>query len=237
MAKPLTMLLKAYWCERWANEFLDGCLYCNTLSFHRKKDSQEGAVVIPGSNITQFKIGPHEFKVGPHGLKTVKRVTYRLDIADYINVFCMYSWAPPFEDSAKKRVILNKETQLGSLRTHEDTYGPYTVLVRDIPEFLRRLSKSVERPESQILSGEGNLVTYKLMDRIPKRDDMEDVIQLAFHKDSKFAGEKEYRFAFLLDRDKPGFFRLKIGSIRDIAVLLRTRELYDLIEVNGSKDF
>ena len=224
------MLLKAFKKEKWANEFLDGCIHCNTLSFHRKLDNQEGAVVIAGSNMTQFKIGQHE-------LKSVKCFTFRPNIADHINVFCMYSWAPPFEDSAKKRVILNKETQLGSLRTHEDTYGPYTVLVRDIPEFFRRLSESVERPESQILSGEGNLVTYKLMDRIPKRDDMEDVIQLAFHKDSKFAGEKEYRFAFLLDRDKPGFFRLKIGSIRDIAVLTRTRELYDLIEVNGSKDF
>ena len=232
MAKPLTMLLKAYWCERWANEFLDGCLYCNTLSFHREKDNQEGAVVIAGSNITQY-----QFKVGPHELKTVKRYTFRPDIADHINVFCMYSWAPPFEDSAKKRVILNKETQLGSLRTHEDTYGPYTVLIKNIPEFLRRLTKSVERPESQILSGEGNLVTYKLMDRIPKQDDIEGWIRLAFHKDSKYAGEKEYRFAFLLDRDKPGFFRLEIGSIRDIAVLTRTRELYDLIEVNGSKDF
>ena len=232
MAKPLTMLLKAYWCERWANEFLDGCLYCNTLSFHREKDNQEGAVVIAGSNITQY-----QFKVGPHELKTVKRYTFRPDIADHINVFCMYSWAPPFEDSAKKRVILNKETQLGSLRTHEDTYGPYTVLVRDIPEFLRRLTTAIKRPESQVLSGEGNLVKYELMDHIPKRDDMEDMIQLAFHKNPKYAAEKEYRFAFVLDRDKPGCFRLNIGSIRDIAVLLRTRELYDLIEVNGSKDF
>ena len=42
MAKPLMMLLKAYKCERWANEFLDGCLYCNTLSFHRKKTVKRG---------------------------------------------------------------------------------------------------------------------------------------------------------------------------------------------------
>ena len=116
MENALMMLLKAFKTENWANQFLDGLLYCNTLSFHRKKDKQEGAVVIPGSNITQFKVGPHE-------LKSVKSFTFRPGFADYINVFCMYSWAPPFDDRTKTRVILNKQTQLGSLPTLEDTYG------------------------------------------------------------------------------------------------------------------
>ena len=49
------MLLKAFKEGSWANEFLYGCLYCNTLSFHRKLDDQEGTAVILGSNIHQFK--------------------------------------------------------------------------------------------------------------------------------------------------------------------------------------
>ena len=229
MEKALMMLLKAYRCERWANEFLDGCLYCNTLSFHRDQDNQEGTVVIPGSNITQFKIGTLN-------LKTVKSFTYRPNRADYINVFCMYSWTPPFEDSSKKRVILNKETQLGSLRTLEDNYGPHAVLIRDIPEFFRRLTTAIERPESQVYHAEGNAVKYDLMDRIPK-DNMKDMIQLAFRKNPKYADEKEYRFVFVHDREEPGPFTLDIGSIRDIAVLSRTRELYDSITINESTDF
>ena len=224
------MLLKAFKKEKWANEFLDGCLHCNTLSFHRKLDNQEGVVVIAGSNMTQFKIGPHE-------LKSVKCFTFRPNIADHINVFCMYSWAPPFEDSAKKRVILNKETQLGSLRTLEDVYGPHAVLIRDLPEFFRRLTAAVERSESQVYLVRGNLVKYKLMNRIPKQDDMEGMIQLASHKNPKYASEKEYRFVLILDRDKPGPFRFDIGSIRDIAVQSKTRKLYDTIEINGSKEF
>ena len=230
MAKALMMLLKAFKRESWANELLDGCLYCNTLSFHRNIDDQEGTVVIAGSNITQFKIGPHE-------LKSVKRFTYRPNIVDHINVFCLYSWAPPFEDSSKERVILNKETQLSSLRTLEDTYGPHAVLIRDLPEFFRRLTTAIERPDSRVYSAKGNLVKYELMDRIPKQEDMKDMIQLAFHKNPKYASENEYRFIFVLDRDKPGPFRFDIGSIRDIAALSRTRELYDSIEINGSKDF
>ena len=230
MENALMMLLKAFKTENWANQFLDGLLYCNTLSFHRKKDKQEGAVVIPGSNITQFKVGPHE-------LKSVKSFTFRPGFADYINVFCMYSWAPPFDDRTKTRVILNKQTQLGSLPTLEDTYGSHAIMIRDIPEFFRRITNAVERSDSQVDTVRGSLVKYELMGHIPKQDDLEGMIQLAFRKNPKFADEKEYRFVFILDRDKPGPFRLDIGSIRDIAGLVKTSELYDLITVNGSADF
>ena len=224
------MLLKAFKQKDWANQFLDGCLYCNTLGFHRKKDSEEGAVVIPGSRITQFKIGSHE-------LKTVKSVTFRPDLAHHINIFCMYSWAPPFEDDTKKRVILNKKTQLGSLPTLEDTYGSHAVLIRDIPEFFGRITKAVEHSDSEVQIASGNLVEYELMGRIPKREDLDDVMQLAFHKNPKFADEKEYRFVFILDRDEAGPYRLEIGSIRDIAGLLRTSDLYESMKINGSTDF
>ena len=134
------------------------------------------------------------------------------------------------------RVILNKETQLGSLRILEDTYGPHAVLIRDIPEFLQRLTKAIERPENQVYHAEGSVVKYELMDRIPKGN-IEDMIQLAFRKNPKYADEKEYRFVFVPDREKPGPLRLHIGSIRDIAALTRTRELYDSISINGSKCF
>ena len=224
------MLLKAFKKESWANAFLDGDLYCNTLSFHRRVDNQEGAVVITGASLDKYK-----FEVGTHELKTVSCFTYRPNMADHINVFCMYSWTPPFEDSSKKRVILNKETQLGSLRTLEDTYGPFSVLIRDLPEFFRRLTTAIERPDSQVYCAEGNAVKYELMDRIPRS--MEDMIQLAFRKSPKYADEKEYRFMIVPDREESGPLKLSIGSIRDIAGLTRTRELYDTITINGSADF
>ena len=227
--KALMMLLKAFKEESWANELLDGCLYCNTLSFHREQDNHEGTVVIPGSNIHRFKIGTYE-------LKTVNNFSYRPNLTDYINVFCMYSWTPPFEDSSKKRVILNKEEQLGSLRILEDTYGPHAVVIRDIPEFLERLTIAIKRPENQVYRVQGSVVKYDLMDRIP-RSNIEEMIQLAFRKDSKYADEKEYRFVFIPDREEPGPLRINIGSIRDIAALTRTRELYDTIAINGSTDF
>ena len=227
--KALMLLLKAFKEESWANEFLDGCLYCNTLSFHRKQDNHEGTIVIPGSNIHQFKISTYE-------LKTVNKFSYRPNLTDYINIFCMYSWTPPFEDSSKERVILNKEAQLGSLRILEDTYGPHAVVIRDLTEFFDRLTIAIKRPENQVYRAESDVVKYDLMDRIPKSD-IEEMIQLAFRKDPKYADEKEYRFVFVPDREETGPLRIDIGRIRDIAALTRTRELYDTITINGSTDF
>ena len=172
--RALMMLLKAFKEENLANEFLDGCLYCNTLSFHRQQDNHEGTIVIPGSNIRRFKIGTYK-------LKTVRNFSYRPNLTDYINIFCMYSWAPPFEDDSKKRVILNKAEQLGSLRTLEDTYGPHAVVIRDIPEFLERLTIAIKRAENQVYRVKGSVVKYELMGRIP-RDNIDEMIQLAFAK-------------------------------------------------------
>lgn len=75
------------------------------------------------------------------------------------------------------------------------------------------------------------------MDRIPKNDDMNGMIRLAFSKNPKYGDEKEYRFIFFVDRDEPGPFRLDLGSIRDIADAIETRNIYETITINGSKDF
>lgn len=227
---PLMLLLKAFEREDWADAFLDGCLYCNTLSFHRKKDKQEGAVVIAGSSLSR-----HKLELGVRGgqkreLKSVKSLTFRPNIANHINVFCMFSWTPPFID--EERILVDKEAQLGSLRTLEDTYGPYTVFIKSIPEFVRRLKSVVD---SFGIPTWLDLVKYNLYDKLPTT--WEEAMELAFHKNPKYSGEKEYRIALIPDLEKPGPFPLAIGSIRDIASRARTRELYDSIKINGSSDF
>lgn len=154
---------------------------------------------------------------------------------DYINVYCMFAWAMLFEDDTKERVIFNKETQLGSLRTLEGVYGEYTVVVRDVPEFFRRLESAVARSENEIFRMRGDLIKYNLYDVIPTI--LDDAMELAFHKSPEYSGENEYRFVFVTDRQETGCFRVNIGSIRDIAEKIPTRDVYDSIAVNGSKEF
>ena len=224
--KALMLLLKAFKSEEWAESFLDGCLYCNTLRFHRERDDkQEGVIVIPRAKITQLKIGGLDIS------KDVRSVSHAFDIpSDYIKVVCMYSWAAPWVN--EKEVFLDKETQLGSLRDLERFYGRYAVLLKDSPEFFSRLTRAVKHPNSLVIGTGRGLVRYSLLDEILPQ---EEIIRTAFHKNPKYAGEQEYRFAFLVKQHGP--FRLNIGSIRDIAVLARTKDIYDTVEVNGSKDF
>ena len=234
MAKrSLMMLLKAFRKEQWAQEFLDGDLYCNTLRFYqnwenkRLRDKNEGVIVLPGANL-DLRFGDFRFPKGD-----VVSLSYRPNLMNYIYVYCMYCWVVPWIDD--NLVLLNKETQLGSLRNLEHSYGPNAVMIRDLPEFFRRINQAVNHPSCGVLQGKGDTIKYKPMLALPSTS--EQTIQAAFHKDSKYIGEQEYRFAFLLERRQREGFRLKIGSIRDIAAMVRTSDIFDSIKVNGQTDF
>ena len=222
--KALMLLLKAFKREDWANEFIDGVLYCNTLSFHRKLDDQEGAAVITRDDTHKLEIGGYDLT------KDFISLTHHTNMADYINVFCMYSWSPPFVD--KERIIVDKESQLGGLRALENEYGPHTVLIRKIPEFARRLMRAVDNAG---IPARIDFVKYNLYNRLPTT--WEEAMELAFHKNPNYAGENEYRIALIPNREEPGCFRFDLGSIRDIATLTRTSGIYDSLELNGAGEF
>lgn len=236
-SRALLLLLKAFGQKDWAEEFLDGCLYCNTLRFHREReDREEGAIVIPGDRISELKLRIQgdpgsEIDMAPDTVSVTHHPNF---VADYINVFCMYSWMPPFED--EDQVVLDKETQLGSLRELEEKYGPHAVVIRDLREFFNRLSLAVEDPENKIVYGMRAPVKYELLDSIPDNRRVDELMKIAFHKNRKYASEQEYRFAFSF-REKHGPRRVNMGSIRDIAGPERTTDIYDSISVNGSNEF
>ena len=231
--RALMLMLKAFRQEKWAEEFLDGCLYCNTLRFYRDwdnkslRDKNEGVIVLPSANL-DLKIGDFKF---PN--RDMLSLSYRPNLMDYIYVYCMYCWAPPWVDDT--RVFVDKETQLGGLRSLGHRYGQYAVMLKNPREFFRRLDRAVHSTDSKVLTAKGEPVKYEPMLALPTTP--EQTLQAAFHKDVKYIGEQEFRFAFLLDEKLPAEFRLNIGDIRDIAVSTRTRDIFDSIKVDGQTDF
>ena len=124
--RSLLLLLKAFRKEEWAEKFLDGVLYCNTVKFYRalegdKRDKDEGAVVISGDQLKELKIGDYV-------VKRLDLVTLRhyFNLTSGVNVFCMFGWAPRQRGD---EILLNKEEQLGSLREFDRKYGPYSVII------------------------------------------------------------------------------------------------------------
>ena len=216
-------------CEKRAEYFLDGRLYCNTLRFYRKRDDeQEGAIALPpsdmrlNSNLGSFSI-PKEDVVG---------VTMQPDVVANLNVFCMYSWTVP--KVGDDEVLFDKASQLGSIRELKEVFGRHVVVVKNVTEFLSRVTRAAAHQDSGVLLGKGRLVQYTEADRLPRN--MAEAMDVAFHKREKFAKEHEYRFAFHADRE-PGPFVLSIGGIRDIAFRMDIEDLYDSVKVNGSSSF
>ena len=225
----MLLLLKAYSNVKYANEFLDGKLPCETLASHRERDAEEGTAFVSRSDLSAMTINAVDIT------NDVVSVTSKSNAAFFVNVFCMYSWTPPFDDATKERVILDKESQIGSLRTLADGYGEHAVVIHRIPSFIRRLRAAFSAPHNRIHVARSGLVKYNLYNRIPAT--YKDALEMAFHKSPSFASEQEYRFAFIPNRESPGVFALDMGNIRDIATLYPTRQLYDSIEINGSKEF
>ena len=131
-------LMKILPCKEYVEYFLDGKLYCNTVRYFRDKgyDEFEGAAFL---HPTTLRIGSHtvpeEDLVGPAIL------TPNL-VAD-LNVFCMFSWrAPKVGDDA---ILIDLESQLGSIAACIAEFGTYTVVVKNTTEFLRRVELAAVR--------------------------------------------------------------------------------------------
>ena len=217
-------LMKIVPCEERAEQFLDGQLYCNTLCFLRKRSDQyEGTVPLTGT----LRIG--DFVICNEDLTEPPLLMPNL-VSD-LNVFCMFAWASP--KSGGDEILFAPESQLGSIQDLVQTFGEYTVVVKNVTEFFRRADKAVEHPYNGVLRCKRGIVDYvdRSTGEIPTTPS--DLLNVALRKRKSFAKEKEYRFVYLTGREPPGPFILNIGDIRDIAFRMSTQDVYDRAEVDG----
>ena len=207
-------LMKVVSCEKRAEQFLDGQLYCNTLRFLREKfDEYEGVIPLPGTLQINDRTFPKPL-VSPDPLSR-------------LNVFCMFAWAVPKEGD---KILLDPKSQLGSLHTLAQTFGEYTVAVNNVSEFFRRANQAAKQDNG--LKGCRGVVKYvEPTGEMPTT--LSDFLNFALQKRKSFAKEKEYRFAYWTGRKCAGPFILNIGDIRDIAFRMKTEDVYDSITING----
>ena len=154
------------------------------------------------------------------------------NLVSELNVFCMFCWTSP--KTGDDKILFDPESQLGSIRDLVQTFGEYTVVIKNVTEFLQRVDKAVARPYNGVLRSVRGIVSYGE----PRTDEvlpttLPDLLRVALRKRSRFANENEYRFVYLTGREPPGPFILNIGDIRDIAFQMRTQDVYDRVEVDG----
>ena len=207
--------MKIVSCEGRAEQFLDGQLYCNTLRFFREQpngDEYEGTMSLTGT----LQIGGHTIPKED----LIEPPLFSSDLLSGLNAFCMFACVDPI-------------SQFGSLRKLAGTFGEYTVVIENVPEFFRRVDQAAKHPRSGVHRCRRGLVDYaEPTGEIPIAT-VQEYLKVAFQKRKRFAEESEYRFAYLTGREPAGPFILNVGCIRDIAFRTGTEGMYDSIRVNG----
>ena len=226
LGRTIPLLMKIVCSKDRAEQVLDGKLYCNTLRYLRDRfDKYEGTVALTGE--MEVRRGDDVLKLSRDDL--VEPPTMSFNFVSDTNVYSMFAWVLP---SDGENFQFDPGSQLGRLEDLEQTFGEYAVVIVRVREFLRRV-ESAARDRGVYGSGIVEYVEPKFGDstRPPVTDG--EKLRLAFQKRRKFAGEREFRFAILPDDEPAGPIILNIGDIRDIARLLRVRDIYDDLKVNG----
>lgn len=218
----IVSVMKILPCKEYVEFLLDGNLYCNTVRYFRDAgyDEFEGAAFVHPTNLyINSHVIPAEELAGPMILK--------LDAVANLNIFCMFTWRVP--KVGDDQILVDLESQLGSIADCIAEFGPYTVVVTNTTEFFRRVEIAVKQRPRAVLAGVRGVVRY--IDPDSHRSNLDKLLKIPLFKQKRFAHQKEYRFVFQAAREPAGPLVLPIGDIRDIAFWMRTEDVYDNVKV------
>ena len=217
-------LMKVVKCKQYAEDLLNGKLYCNSIEWFRQNhDEFEGDYYTFPERIAFKKEGitvTKEQLVGP--------VTFYFHNMRNSFAYCTFSWLAPMKDGI---VDIRLPDQIGSLSDLSKKFGSHTVIV-NAHEFIERVDNAVRQND---ISGRRGPVHYA----DPKDLNQDSPRIPGFNKRECFSNEKEYRFLF--DKQRPNCgsedhaFCLEIGNIRDISVYMKTEDIYSLLASIGTR--
>ena len=216
-------LAKVFQKREHADKFIRGEMYCNRLSCFKKLedregrgDTDEGAIVfqLEGLVVTLEAKDPDTGEVvDRHAMQGFAEPPVLVpEWFDHINVFCMFAaHSGDFQHEPS-------ECGLDHLKEHlkmPEKYvklGEHAVAITNSTEFLRRVEKAAHRAGYGILWG---LVKY--YDPQIGTPSIQSDIETIFSKRTKYAYQREFRFAIDTGTTEGGAISLDIGDISDIA--------------------
>lgn len=213
-----------------AEQFLDGLLYMNSLTYFAKLEESDSS----GRGDQYEGIGawlqPHEIQIEINGTPIPS-----VDLAGPIairptrhlakNVFCMHASyvggnAPSiFETTDKFEEHLKIPQQNISL-------GQHSVVITNVNEFLHRVKATASE---QNVALRANLVSYYDPTTFNGHFAEEDA---PFNKQMKFAHQREYRLVVSTRKNDVSTYSLNIGNLRDIAYMISLATLNDSIKIS-----
>lgn len=240
-------LNRQYYCfvkffekEEWADDFMQGKLYCNTLQYFRDReqatdgrgDPLEGAIglIQPGQAIIKFSFNSEtikDFTLDPKGMVGPLIMFSNENLAH--NVYCLYAIYVDDsfeeftdeeltdEELAKRVASVNNK-----LKLHEDCFGmgQHAVLIYAVEPFMEALKLYEKSNKIRLRRG---LVRY--YDEESFHGDFKEE-EAIFHKQKKYSHQKEYRVAFR--SPSRAAFTIDIGSMEAYAKKMSADDVRNL---------
>ena len=227
----IVFLVKVFQCARHADDFVQGKLYSNRLSYFKRVedggvrgDEDEGAIMLQREGLTIELTATNQAtgkvsKIRTSGEELLGPLVMRPEWFDHINVFCMYAGhTGDFETISEENVAAFKR-QL-EIPEECEQLGNHAVVITNTSEFFRRIKASASGKGYGVCGG---LVRY--YDAEVGSPSTRKEIETIFTKRKEFECQKEFRLA--IDSGTMGCnpITLCIGRIDDIAVRMNTAEI------------
>jgi hypothetical protein len=213
--------IKFFEKQIYAQEFIEGKIYANKLSYFKKVEGSTGVKMDKYEGTCAiFQSKQSTLKLNGGVIDTVGNITLSRKKDEYKNIFCMYTLIMPngvykdTKDIKNQLMILSKCEELGK----------YAVIVR-ANEFLEKI-KAVELKQFKINKIRMGEVNYYDENTFQGSFDDDNVL---FNKIKKFEYQKEYRL--VIDSEVNNELILKIGSIKDITTFCKIKDINKGLEV------
>ena len=226
MSGQLGLMARVFDRKEHARALLDGRISMGRLSAHRvtddmqRRDTHEGGVRWPGAVVT---LKPHGAK--GHSKEFRADLWYNDGYEDLVYAYCGTLFLVNMDVAASKGLHEQISKSLSVL----EGFGPYAVVIGDVPTFIDRIDTALPPPPKILTHGHG-LVEYRVDTPVEHgnldRRDTAGALERRFRKDPSYAMEREWRWVAIAgDGGREDRIEFDVGDLRDVALLVATREL------------
>lgn len=221
--------------QQYADEFREGKLFANPLSYFQKIEAQEG----------QFDADEGSTWTGEDDILTLSSKSMgsiditnddlaepmRIQQINHVNVICFHEWKLPITKINELPADLGEQTvNIQIPKRLKNEFGDSAVIVANRNKFYNRLGQELARQRIK-----GNITAHRkgwvqYADHKPLFWDIQNSLDAAFYKNTRYSYQREYRVAFerrfIIRGGTP--YTLNIGDIKDITIAISTSDVLNL---------
>ena len=224
----MLFFVKFYEEARYAADFIEGRLFCKTVAEIKDLEEKTSSGRADKNEGTIAWLQPRQGHLKLDGLDLTNSLSGPVRIQrnwlDHVHLFCVYAADLGNLDlSCLSPEDIEKLRQQLLIREGAHKLGEHAVVVKDLPEFIRRVKSAAKAKGYGVAHS-----SVRYYDPDSFHGSFRDVESL-FWKQAQYSGQQEFRFAIWTGEQSSSSMFLKIGDISNITLRFNTAEL------NGEK--